>query len=309
MRFTYFKNHILKSEKGASVVIFAVALTFITACAALTIDIGAVMADKSKLSTAVDAAALAGVQELISGSGNELNIINNYMSQNIGTIKAINTDISPGSKRVTVTGTKTAENYFLKILGLSMGDISASATAKADNITSLSGARPFAVVQQDFIYGEIYTLKEGGGDGMTGNYAAMALGGSGASVYGDNLLNGYSGTISVGDKILTETGNIAGTTQTNVNHLINQCNHTPVCTYDYYNPNCPKIVFIPVVNTLEINGKKYVEVLGFATFFLEGSTNHGGQTDITGRFITYCMEGETSSEINDYGTYGIRLIK
>ena len=84
MRFTYLKNHILKSEKGASVMFFAIALTFIAVCAALTIDIGAVMADKSKFSTAVDAAALAGVQELISKSENEDNIVNNYMEQNIG---------------------------------------------------------------------------------------------------------------------------------------------------------------------------------------------------------------------------------
>lgn len=290
-------------------VIFAISLTFIAGCAALAIDIGSAVADKSDLSAAVDAAALAGVQELISKSGNEINTINDYMSKNIGAIKAVNAEISTENKTVTVTGIKTAKNYFLRVLGLSLGDISATATAKAENITSVNGTRPFAVVQQDFIYGEVYTLKEGGGDGMTGNYAAMALGGNGASIYGNNLLNGYPGLISVGDKILTETGNIAGITETNVNQLIRQCSHTPQCTYNYYNPNCSRIVFIPVVNTLEINGKKYVEVLGFATFFLEGTVNHGGQTDITGRFITYCMEGETSSEINDYGTYGIRLIK
>lgn len=306
---TYLKSRILKSEKGVSMVIFTIMLTIIVAFAALTIDIGAVMTDKSKLSAAVDAAALAGVQELIADSGNEVNIINNYISYNIGTIKAINTDITGESKTITVSGIKTAENYFLKIFGLSMDDIYASATAKAENITSMSGTRPLAIVQQDFTYGQVYTLKEGAGDGMTGNYAAMALGGNGASVYGNNLLYGYPGVISVGDKIPTETGNIAGTTQTTIDQLIQQCTHTPICTYDYYNPKCPKIVFIPVVNTLEINGKKYVKVLGFATFFLEGTTNQGGQTDVIGRFITYCMEGETSSEINDYGTYGIRLIK
>ena len=107
----------------------------------------------------------------------------------------------------------------------------------------------------------------------------------------------------------TETGNIAGTTETSINQLIHQCNHTPECTYDYYNKNCPRIMFIPVVNTLQVNGKKYVKVLGFATFFVEGVTNHAGQADVVGRFITYFMEGETSSRIDDYGTYGIRLIK
>lgn len=309
MRFLNSINIKYNNKKGASMVIFALSLTFITACAALAIDIGAVMTDKSKLSAAVDAAALAGVQELIARSGNEVNVINNYISQNIGEIKAVNADISDENKEVAVSGTKKTENYFLKIFGLDMGDIQASATAKAENITSLSGARPLAVVQQAFAYGQVYTLKEGGGDGTTGNYAALALGGSGGSIYRDNMLNGYPGTISVGDRIPTETGNIAGATQTSINQLMQQCSHTPGCTYDNYNPKCAKIIFIPVVNTLQVNGKKYVKVLGFATFFLEGTANHGGQTDVIGRFITYCMEGETSTEINDYGTYGIRLIK
>ena len=308
------KTRIIKSEKGTSMVIFAVSLTFIAACAALTIDIGAVMMDKSKLSAAVDAAALAGVQELISDSGKEEDIVNNYMAKNIGTIKAVNTDISAESKTVAVSGTKTPENYFLKIVGLSMGDINASATAKAENITSLSGARPFAVIEQTFAYGTVYTLKEGAGGGTSGNYAAMDLGGGGGNAYGENLLNGYSGIMRVGDEIPTETGNIAGKTETGIAYLINQCSHTPACTYDNYNPNCTRIVQIPVVKTLNVPGKKDVKIVGFASFFLEGTTNKTmvngqGQIDVVGRFITYNMEGETSSEINDYGTYGIRLIK
>lgn len=303
------KNKFLSSQKGSSAVILAIALTSIAAFAALAIDIGAIMMDKSKLSSAVDAAALAGMQEVISGNNNVSNIVENYMAKNISNLKSMDSQIGADNRTVTVSGVKASANYFLKVFGLSFGDIKAEASAKAENIKSLSGARPLAVVQQQFTYGKVYTLKEGGGGGTSGNYAAIALGGSGGSNYRDNLLNGYSGTISVGDKIQTETGNIAGITQTSINYLINQCNHSPECTYNYYNKNCSKILFIPVVNTLEVNGKKYVQVLGFATFFLEGVTNQAGQADVIGRFITYCMEGETSSQINDYGTYGIRLIK
>jgi Flp pilus assembly protein TadG len=300
---------IYRSRKGTSTVLFAAALTVLAACAALTIDIGAIVAEKSRLSAAVDAAALAGVQELMTGSGDVNIIVNNYLAKNVGTLE--NSEISIGSdnKSVQVSAVRNIQSYFSQILGHSFSQISATAAAKAETIQSLKGARPLAVIQQTFTYGQQYTLKEGAGDGTSGNYAAIALGGTGGSIYRDNLLGGYAGVITVNDLIQTETGNIAGITETCITHLINSCTHSPSCTYNSYNSNCTRIIPIPVVNTLEVNGRKYIKVLGFATFFLEGVTNHGGQADVTGRFITYSTEGETSSAINDYGTYGIRLYK
>jgi len=298
-----------RSKKGSSAVFFAIILGAIAGCAALAIDIGAVIAEKSRLSSAIDAAALAGAQELVTDASNTENIVNSYILKNSGALKQVNISIDTTAKTIEVKGTKTVEYYFAKILGSDMQDISAQAEAKVENIKSLSGVRPLAIVNQTFEYGKLYTLKEGAGDGTSGNYAAMALGGTGASLYRDNLLYGYGGTISVGDTIETETGNIAGTTETCINHLINDCTHTPQCTYTYYNKTCPRIIFVPIVNTLDINGRKHVKVLGFGTFFLEGVTRHSGQADVIGRFITYHANGETSSDINDYGTYGIRLVK
>ncbi len=302
-------NIILKSSKGSSIVFFAITITLIAAVTALTVDIGAFVLEKAKLSSSVDAAALAGAQELVTNSGNTNNVVTDYLAKNIQGLKSTDIVIDESQKTVQVSGVKSVNGYFAKIIDVYNHDISSTAKAKVENIVSLRGARPLAVVQQTFSYGTLYTLKEGGGDGTTGNYAAIALGGTGGSVYRNNLMQGYGGTISVGDLIETETGNISGTTQTCINQLIQQCNHTPPCTYLSYNVHCSRIIFIPVVNTLSVNGRKYVQILGFATFFLEGVTTHGGQADVIGRFITYCMQGETSSIINDYGTYGIKLVK
>ncbi len=302
-------NIIFRNRKGATIVFFSIAITLIAVVTALTIDIGAFVLEESKLSSSVDAAALAGAQELVTNSSNTENVVNHYLVKNISNLKSVDIDVDISSKTVEVSGVKSVNGYFAKVLDAYNHDISATAKAKVENIVSLRGARPLAVVQQTFTYGALYTLKEGGGDGTTGNYAAIALGGTGGSIYRNNLLNGYGGTISVGDVISTETGNIAGPTETSINRLIDECTHMPRCSHMSYNVNCPRIIFIPVVNTLSVNGRKYVKVLGFATFFLEGVTNHGGQADVIGRFITYCMQGETSSAINDYGTYGIKLVK
>lgn len=302
-------NHLFSSRKGTSSIVFALAFTVIIGMTALTIDVGQVVFEKSRLSSAMDSAALAGAQELIANSSNTENLVNAYVMKNVGTLKQVNVKVSGSDKTVEVQGVKTVENYFARIFGKDAQDISALAKAKVENIKSLTGARPLAVVQQTFVYGQVYTLKEGAGDGTSGNYAAIALGGTGGSTYRDNLLDGYSGKITVGDMIQTETGNISGTTETCINQLVHGCTHSPQCTYQSYNSSCSRIIFIPIVNTLEVNGRKYVKVLGFGTFFLEGVTNHGGQADVTGRFITYSMQGETSSDINDYGTYGIKLVK
>ena len=300
---------IINSRKGTSAVLFSAIFTLLALFAALTIDAGVIMIMKSKLSNTVDAAALACAQELISQRENTDNMVRSYLEKNSGEVEQIEIEIADDDRTIEVSGVKPVDSYFAKVFGINKFTVSASATAKVENIKSLEGSRPLAVIQQTFSYGTVYTLKEGGGGGTSGNYAAMALGGTGGSTYRDNLLNGYAGTISVGDMIETETGNIAGATETSINYLLHECSHTPPCTYQYYNRNCPRIIFVPVVDSLEVNGKKYVKVLGFATFFLEGISSHAGQADVIGRFVTYNMNGETSSEINDYGTYGIRLIK
>lgn len=299
----------LKSQKGTSIVFFAILLTAIAGFAAITVDIGMIAFEKAKLSNTVDSAALAGVQELVSNSPNTLNVVNMYISANNNNLKSTAITVDELSRSVEVRGIKTVDSYFSRVFGKNVQDVEAVARAKVENISSISGCRPIAVVQQTFVYGNIYTLKEGAGDGYSGNYAAISLGGNGASVYEGNLLNGYNGTISVGDTIQTETGVIAKKTEKSIHTLIDNCNHIPPCTYTYYNKNCSRIIFIPVVNTLMVNGKEYVKVLGFATFFLEGAENHGGHTDIIGRFITYQADGETSPDINDYGTYGIKLVR
>ncbi len=302
-------KYLTQSRKGATAVIFALALTMILMMSALTIDVGASAMHKAKLIAALDSSALAGAQEYITNSDNVNNIVEQYLVNNSMDITSPEITIDETVRTIQISGSIQRDFYFARIFGFNNGIISGTSKARIDNISSLEGARPIAVVHQDFVYGDLYTLKEGGGDGTTGNYAAIALGGGGAAIYKDNLLNGYTGKISVGDKIQTETGNIAGATETSIHHLIDSCSHYPLCTYSSYNRHCSRIMFIPVVNTLTVNGKKYVEVLGFATFFLEGVVNKAGQAEVIGRFITYNMEGTTSSDINDYGTYGIKLVR
>ncbi len=147
---------------------------------------------------------------------------------------------------------------FARIFGETSKVISATAKAKAENIQTINGLRPLAVVDQVFQYGTDYILKQDGGDALSGNYGIIALGGTGARTYGENFMYGYEGNLSIDDIIYTETGNKAGDTKIGVDYLVNGCTHTPPCTYDSYNPKCPRIIFIPVINTLELTPRSSI---------------------------------------------------
>lgn len=311
------KNIIIKAvkdEKGVSIVVFALALGAIVMIMALVMDIGMIGFEKARLSSAVDASALAGAQELISGVDQVESVSKKYAQDNIDALSSINVSVIGSDKIVQVTAEKYVDNYFSTVFGDSKTKISATANAKVENVTSMKGARPFAVIQQVFNYGDLYTLKEGAGDGISGNYCAIALGGNGVDIFRGNVLNGYSGTLSSGTFVQTETGNMSGTTSTCINQLINSCTDSPPCTYQSYNINCPRILSVPIVDSVDVNGKKCIQIVGFGTFFIEGTVDDGGHTDIVGRFIT-CLKDVTvagtvnSSSLNDFGTYTVRLVK
>jgi hypothetical protein len=64
-----------------------------------------------------------------------------------------------------------------------------------------------------------------------------------------------------------------------------------------------------VVNTLDVNGRKPVVVVGFASFFIEDYVDNGGHSQITGRFIQTIIDGEMGDGAADFGTRSIKLIE
>lgn len=131
--------------------------------------------------------------------------------------------------------------------------IDAAALAAVFPITGASGVRPLAVEKFDFQFGTEYVLKQGAGGSYNGNFGAVALGGKGANNYRNNIKYGYGGLLRIGDWVSTEPGNMSGPTQESIDYLMNQCSHTPKCTISQYDPSCPRVITIPIVNTLEVN--------------------------------------------------------
>ena len=127
------------SQRGQAIVMVAVALVVLMGCAALTIDLGYAWYAKRELQSTVDAAALAGAQEL-PNSANAVSRANQYIALNpingVSSItKTVTTSCNPAvpgcnpvnSVRVEMKG-KTKMN-FAGLFGMSEANIGARATA------------------------------------------------------------------------------------------------------------------------------------------------------------------------------------
>ena len=73
---------LLKSQKGSTLVIFGLSAVVLFGFVALVADIGMMTLHRAKLSNAVDAAALAGAQELIYNAENAPGRAAEYFREN-----------------------------------------------------------------------------------------------------------------------------------------------------------------------------------------------------------------------------------
>ena len=289
---------LLQEQKGAFTVLAVAMMTIFLSFTALVVDLGNLYFNKAQLASVTDASVLAGIQDLVADSDQlaESTALA-YATQNGKTGDNVSVRIVSGST-IVVTATRNVTLFFAPVFGISASNVTAKSVAQVLPVTQTTGIVPFGMVKQDFIYGETYQLKAGGGDGYDGNYGGLALGGNGANVYGENIVNGYSGTIKVGEWISTEPGNISGKTSTGVNYRISL---DPQATFATVEKDSPRIVTVPIIDSLAVNGKSSVLVVGFAAFFLEGVGGQGNDNYVYGKFMQMVTPSDNVYNDEDYG--------
>ena len=162
-----------KEEHGQALVFFVGVFAILLAVMALVVDVGSVYVEKAELQNAVDAAALAGAHDLPT----ETNAIGNadvYFDSN-GYANVV-PQIDPDADSITVSATKNVAYTFAQIIGLDNANVTANATATITSADGVTGVIPVGVEQQNFIIGQEYTLKEGGGEGANGNFGGLDFG-------------------------------------------------------------------------------------------------------------------------------------
>lgn len=304
---------LLKEERGSAIVIVLMSLVILLGSSALVMDYGMMAVTRRNLVNAADAAALAGAQELIQNPGDR------EAARNAALEYALNNGVDPSQVEVEVEDyqvrvqvSKPVPFTFARVLGFSSGTVSAEATAATGAVTAMTGIAPLANVDQPLIKGQEYQLKIFSASDPTfgpGNFGALALGGRGSQNYEKNLRDGYEGQIKIGDFLETETGNMSNPTRRAFDDRVSRC--TSGCTFDNFTPNCPLILYMPIIRQPDGQGRQEVEVVGFAAFFLnkDAPPGQGNESIIKGWFIDTVAPGQITPGASGYGVSAVNLVK
>lgn len=309
-------------ERGSVLVLVTLSLTVLLGFCAIVTDVGLLYAQKAHLQNSVDAAALAGVQELPNDVSQAELKAKDYANRN--GVPDVNVTFGANNAKIIVQVTQQVPTYFARIWGITEEQISVSARAMMVPPTGLSGAVPLSIQEQNFIKGQKYVLKSGGGfgssdwyldddknnvvkksgeeSGTSGWYGALELTGTGANNYETDLANGYTGTLRVGQILDVKHGNMSGPTADAINTRFSRDTRIPKNTIDNYDRNAPQILYIPIVKIIAESGNsiQQVQIVGFAAFFLEKVAGNGNDSIVTGWFIrTLASNGETSAKLSD----------
>ncbi len=293
------------NKKGNVAIIVCLIIGAMFGFTAYVVDIGLVYIEKTRLTDAIDSAVLAAALELPQNPTNARAVALEFLQKNnVDTSRAV-IGISADNKSIEIDDVSNVKHIFAPIIGINSSNVSFSSKAQIGPIKVVNGGiRPFAVVFYNFSYGQIVTLKEEAGDGESGNYGAVALGGSGANTFRANALYGYAGTLSVGDYVSTEPGNMAGAANSIKNYISSEQSN-----FSNFTRESIRLWTIPIIDSLDVNGRKEVLIVGFAEFFVEDVVGISGKIEISGRFVKFVAKGEIDMTLKDTGLYGVKLVK
>lgn len=132
------------NEKGSVAVIVALCMTVLMGFSAIVVDYGRLMLEKQSLQNAVDAACLAGAQELPGSTGVAQSSAQTYFACNGFSAADIDTiQFENSNKRIRMTASRTVEYTFAKIL-TNQGQGTVHVTAAAE-ISSIFGPYDYAL--------------------------------------------------------------------------------------------------------------------------------------------------------------------
>lgn len=275
---------------------------------ALGADVAVFYYNWAQLQKAADAAALAGGTYLPQSIDRATSAAIAYAGYNgVSSSEVKSVTFGSSNTTITVTVERTVPYMFARVLGLVDNPVQASATAALVNLSGVTGALPIGLDSATpYVSGETFTMHQALSGGP-GNWDGLALGCTGANCYRNNLANGYSGTISLGDTISSEPGATAGPTTQGVNTRIqNGLAFDSTATWNNYQPGDPRAAIVPIVDWSGCSGSCDVPIKAFAAVWLDSVSG----TDITVTFISMVAPGSVgSSSAPDYGGQHVQLVK
>jgi Putative Flp pilus-assembly TadE/G-like len=280
-------------RKGQALVVVIAAIPAILGAMTLVIDIGNAYYNTLEIQTASDSAVLAGGLYLPSYPDQAISFARQYANTNgLSNSEITSISVTPDDKTVTISASRSLPCFLCAILGESEvhaqvtsggssgtgSGLRASATSGIVPIRAAAGIVPIGVDYRTSLnYGQQVVLKQG--QVGPGNWGPLALGGSGGDLYRTNVENGYSGVVTAGDMLNTETGNVVGPTSQAFNYRLSagKTNY-PSGTFQTHDLNDPRVMLIPLVDFSGINGSAEVPLKGFAMMWTVSEDQQGNIT-------------------------------
>jgi Flp pilus assembly protein TadG len=285
-------------SRGQTVVMLTLLIPILLGAVALGADVAVFYYNWGRLQRAADAAALAGGSFLPRDTTSATSTAIKYAGLNgVSSGQVTSVSFGSGNTTITVKVQRTVPYMFARVLGLVSNPVRASATAAVTTAGSATGAMPIGL-NSNTPYSKGQAIAMHSGRVAPGDWDGLALGCSGASCYQNNLTNGYSGTITVGDMLTSEPGATVGPTDKGINARIqNGLAFDSTASATNFQTGDPRAVIVPVVSWNGCTGNCTVPVVTFAAVWINSVS---GKT-INATFIAYVSAGSTSSTtaVND----------
>jgi hypothetical protein len=294
-----------KKEEGSTVLLVAFSLLALLSMTGLIIDGGKLFLTKSHLQKTANAAVLSGAQELTYQEEAVRTVVAETLAKHSESNSLADMEITMEDK-VSVDLVREVPLTFSKLFGFDTAPVEVHAAAELGTMGKAAGVAPLGIDEGlGLEFNKEYSLKVDQTGVEAGNFGVLALGGTGADTYENNLLNGYKDEIEAGDILETQTGNIAGKTRSVIQERINSC---PYPEGELHHRDCPRIILIPVYKKLASEGNqlKEVQIKGFAYFYITKPMD-SKDTSITGMFIKRAGTGYVKPVDINKGAFSIRL--
>ncbi len=329
-----------ESRQGSVLVLVTVFMIALFAFAALSIDVGNTLVQRKRIHEAADAAALAAVADWARGkSATEVGVLGaNFASANDLAAEEI-LAIEPGTwnhasrtfagplatlpansvPAVRVVAKRSVSMAFARVIGLSEMNPRVESVAVVARATAAAGALPWAVCDS-FTPAKCVTItvqmKDGGETNacsasgpISGNFGQLTFpGGSGASWYKQNIENGYQGILRVGQCVATDPGVSWGPTKQGIDDRLDRV-PAYTCTSTSEPPTTKRLGIIPVVEDLDVSGKKAVCITGFYVGSLDGYNNSRKSVTVTFLEVFAGTEVDPSSPPVPGQLAGVALVR
>jgi hypothetical protein len=166
----------MRSERGQTLVLGVILMVVLLGIGALTTDLGLAYWHKSKLQSAADAAALAGVQVLPDDPQRARDLAAQWAAQNsIGGSDGLEVTVTSGlatNDTISVRVRRDSPAFLSRVLGFLNFDVRSKAVARVGSPTGLRYFVPFAVLESSLVglqTGDPATIKYNQQDQSKGN--------------------------------------------------------------------------------------------------------------------------------------------